>query len=64
MVQEVEGRWSLLAVISWGMGCALADLPGISVFIPSYKSWIAETTKGDVYVPEFFEKNRSALIRF
>lgn len=53
-MEEIDGRWSLIGVISWGVGCADSDRPGVSTLIPLYADWIKENTDGDVNMPDFY----------
>ncbi|GAU91994.1 hypothetical protein RvY_04147-2 [Ramazzottius varieornatus] len=56
IVQKVDGRWSIVSVISWGIGCAEANLPGVSTLVPLFEDWIKASTNGDVYMPDFYLK--------
>lgn len=53
-MQQVDGRWGLVGIISWGIGCADPNLPGVSTLIPLFADWIKENTDGDVYMPDLF----------
>ncbi|RWS29267.1 secreted salivary gland peptide-like protein [Leptotrombidium deliense] len=39
-VQGDDGKWFLAGIISWGIGCAEPNLPGVCTRISKFKSWI------------------------
>ncbi|GFR31329.1 serine proteinase stubble [Trichonephila clavata] len=40
VLQEDDGRWVLAGVISWGIGCALPNQPGVYTRITKFAEWI------------------------
>lgn len=44
-VRGEDGKWFLAGIISWGIGCAEANLPGVCTRINKFVSWINQTMK-------------------
>ena len=42
LVCEVGGLWQLAGIVSWGVGCGEADVPGVYVKVGHYNTWIQE----------------------
>lgn len=42
-VQNDDGKWFLAGIISWGIGCAEPNLPGVCTRISRFKDWIVKT---------------------
>jgi secreted trypsin-like serine protease len=40
--KRVEGFWELIGVVSWGAGCARANMPGIYADVYKLKPWLQE----------------------
>ncbi|CAN8014698.1 unnamed protein product, partial [Ixodes persulcatus] len=43
-IQSKDGRWFLAGIISWGIGCAEPNLPGVCTRISRFKDWIIKST--------------------
>jgi len=42
VVKGASGRWFLGGIISWGIGCAEPNLPGVCTRISKFRSWILD----------------------
>ncbi|XP_048511303.1 phenoloxidase-activating factor 2 [Athalia rosae] len=42
LVCQVGGRWQVVGLVAWGIGCATAGVPGVYVNIPNYLAWIMQ----------------------
>ena len=44
-MENPDGRFELIGVISWGFGCGEPNIPGVYTNIYFYKMWILDTIK-------------------
>ena len=35
-----RGRWYVVGLVNWGVGCGRADVPGVYTRVAHYRSWI------------------------
>lgn len=47
LVCEDRGRWFQVGIVSFGVGCGRADVPGVYTRVSSYQNWIHDTVIQD-----------------
>lgn len=45
LMQQSNGRWITIGVVSWGISCGDKDQPGVYTNVASYLGWILSNTK-------------------
>ena len=46
LVTEIDGRYTLIGVVSFGFGCALPDYPGVYARMTKVLDWVEDITSG------------------
>lgn len=41
--RDAEGKWYITGIVSWGIGCAQKDSPGIYAYVIKFVAWIVNT---------------------
>ena len=53
LVTEIDGRYTLIGVVSWGYGCANPDYPGVYARMTKVLDWVNEIiSEGETCYPD------------
>jgi secreted trypsin-like serine protease len=52
LFMEVDGEKVVVGLVSWGIGCARPNAPGVYTRVSNYLDWLAEKSNNEVAAPE------------
>lgn len=59
LLYKINLNFYFLGVVSWGIGCATPDIPGIYTNVVKYLDWIEKNTKDAVYCMNNLTKSKN-----
>lgn len=42
MVENDNGQWTLIGIVSWGFGCGQKGIPAVYTRVSQFRDWIYE----------------------
>lgn len=45
LICPIAGRWYVVGLVAWGIGCGTTDVPGVYINVANYINWIQSTTR-------------------